>query len=307
MALDYGEISALTTKYYIPKLVDQVFNSNSLLQRMKKGKMYKAQEGGTAIIQPVMYAVTTAAGWYTGTDLLNTTANDQISAASFTRAQAYANITITHTDELDNSGKSQILDFVKSKVQAAEMTLSHNLGTGVFNLGTDTKAIIGLRLAVDSAGTYGGISRTDYSWWSAQEDGSTTTLTMAALQSLYGDCSVGNDKPTVAITTQDLYDVYLNLLTPMQRFVDEDTARGGFTNVMFNQLPVIVDSHCTALHWYFLNEKYITLFYHPRDDMRFESFVKPNDQQVASAKILWAGQMVCSNPRMQGKFNALAA
>lgn len=258
-------------------------------------------------MQPILYATTTAAGWYNGTDTLSTTANDQVTAAEWTRAHIYANITVTHTDELQNSGDSQIIEFVRSKVQAAEMTLADTMGTAIFNLGTDTKAIIGLRLAVDSTGTYGGISRSDYSWWAAQEDGTTTTLTLAALQSLYGDCTVGNDKPSVEITTQDLYDAYVNLLTPQQRFVDEDTAKGGFTNVMHNGLPVIVDSHCPAYHWFMLNEKYITLFYHPRDQFRFEPFIKPVDQQVASAKVLWAGQMAISNCRMNGKLNALTA
>jgi len=306
MALTYGEISATTQKYYVPKLIDQIFNSNSLLQRLRK-KNYQSQEGGTSIMQPVLYATTTAAGWYNGADTLSTTANDQITAAEFTRAHVYANVTVTHTDELQNSGDAQIIEFVRSKVQAAEMTLADTIGTAIFNLGVDSKAIIGLRLAVDSAGTYGGISRSDYSWWAAQEDGSTTTLTLAALQGLYGDCTVGNDKPSVEITTQDLYDAYVNMLTPMQRFVDEETAKGGFTNVLHNGLPVIVDSHCPASHWFMLNEKYIKLMYHPRDNFRFEPFIKPVDQEVATAKILWAGQLVISNPRMQGKFNALTA
>jgi hypothetical protein len=307
MALTYGELSATTQKYYVPKLVDNIFNSNVLLQRWRKKDQYKAESGGTSIMQPVMYAQTTAAGWYTGSDTLTTTANDQITSAEFTRAHAYANITISHTDELQNAGDAQMVDFVRAKVQAAEMTLADTIGTGLFNLGTDSKAIIGLRLAIDSAGTYGGIDRSSYSWWSAQEDSSSTTLTMPLLQAEFGDCTVGNDKPSVAITTQDLYDAYMNTLTPLQRFQDEDTAKGGFTNIMFNGIPVVVDSHCPASHWFFINEKYFTLFYHPKDNFRFEPFIKPVDQAMATAKIFWAGQLVCSNPRMQAKLGALTA
>lgn len=278
-----------------------------LLQRWRKKDQYKAESGGSSIMQPVLYAQTTAAGWYSGTDTLTTTANDQITAAEFDRAHAYANITISHTDELQNSGDAQMVDFVRSKVQSAEMTLADTLGTGIFNAGTTAKAIIGLRLAVDSAGTYGGIARASYSWWAAQEDSTSTVLTMPLLQGLYGDCTVGNDKPTISVTTQDLYDSYMNILTPLQRFQDEDTAKGGFTNIMFNGIPVVVDSHCPAYHWFMLNEKYINLFYHPKDNFRFEPFIKPVDQAMATAKIFWAGQMVVSNCRMQGKFGALTA
>lgn len=306
MALTYDELSATTEKYFMKKLVDNIFNSNSLLQRLRK-KSYKAQEGGTHIMVPVAYAATTATGWYTGTDTLNTTANDQITAAAFTRAHAYANVTISHTDELENSGDAQMIDFVRAKVQLAEMSLKNIMGTAVFNAGTDTEAIVGLGLAVDSAGTYGGISRTDYSWWAADEDSSTTVLTLAALQAAFGDVTVGADKPTVAITTQDIYDSYVNLLQPQQRFTDEKTADAGFVNVMFQSVPIIVDSHCTSSALFFLNENYLTLHYHPKDNFRFEPFIRPTDQAVASAKIFWAGQLTCSNCRMQAKLTALTA
>jgi len=99
----------------------------------------------------------------------------------------------------------------------------------------------------------------------------------------------------------------VNLLQPQQRFTDEKTADAGFQNVMFQGLPVIVDSHCPSDHLFFLNENYLTLWYHPRDNFRFEPFVRPTDQAVACAKVFWAGQMTCSNCRMQSKLNALTA
>lgn len=187
------------------------------------------------------------------------------------------------------------------------MTLKDNLGTAVFNTGTDSKAIIGLRLGIDSAGTYGGIDRSTYSWWGSDEDSTTTTLTMAAMNASFGDVSVGNDQPSVIITTQDLYDSFLALLQPTQRFVDEKTADAGFTNVMYRSIPVIVDSHCPANHMFMINENYLTLYYHPKDNFRFEGFIKPTDQAVATAKVFWAGQMCISNCRMQAKLTALAA
>lgn len=306
MALTYGELSSITQKLYLPKLVDNIFDSNTLMQRWKK-KNYKSESGGTSIMQPLLYATTSAGGWYSGTDTLDTSANDQITAAEFSRAHIYGNITIAHTDELQNTGDAQIIDFVRAKVQAAEMTMSDSMGTGLFNTGTDTKAIIGLGLAVDSAGTYGGISRTTSTWWAADEDSSTTVLTMAAMQAAYGDVTVGNDKPTCGVTTQDIHDSYMNLLTPQQRFVDDETAKGGFTNILFNGMPIMVDSHCTASNLFMLNEKYIQLLYHPKDNFRFSPFIAPVDQAVTTAKVFWAGQLVCSNCRMQAKLNALTS
>lgn len=306
MALTYSEISSITQKLYIPKLVDNIFASNALLNRWRK-KAYRLEGGGTSIMQPLLYATTTAAGWYSGSDTLSTTANDQISAAEFQWRQAYANITITRSDELKNGGKEQIVNFVKAKVQAAEKTLADSLGTGLFNAGTTTNAIEGLRLACAGTGsTYGGISKTDYSWWRGKTDSSTTSFTLPAFQSLFGDCTIDNDKPTVAVTTQDIYDDVYAALTPMQRFTDKSTANGGFTNIMLNGIPVIVDSHCPDYYMFLLNEAYIELVAHRDENFRFEPFIKPVNQNVSTAKVYWAGNLTMSNCRMQGFFSALA-
>lgn len=309
MALTYNEISAITQKHFVPKLVDNIFGSNPLLSRAKKNWM-ETVSGGEKILVPVAYATTSANGWYTGTDTLDTAANDQITSAEFDWKFIYSNVTISRTDELKNSGSEAIVNFVKSKIQLAEKTLADSLGTGLYNTGTTTNAIIGLRLAVDSAGTYGGINRTNYSWWSAQEDSTTTALSIAAMQALWGDCTVGSDVPSVIMTCQDVYDDYYGLLQPQQRFQDKETASGGFTNLLYNSAPVIVDSHCpstaSALHMFMLNESYLSLKVHRDENFRFEPFIKPTNQNVATAKVYWAGALCCSNPRMQGKLATLA-
>jgi len=304
MALTYGEISAITEKYFIPKLVDNIFTSNVLLQRARK-KFMQTQDGGERIMCPVMYATTSASDWYSGADTLDITANDQITSAEFEWKQAYANITITRLDDLKNSGKLATVNFVKSKVQVAEKTLADKIGTGLYNLGTDADAIVGLRLAIDSTGTYGGIDRSTYTWWASQEDSSTTALSLSAMQALYGDCTIGNDKPSVIVTTQDIFDDYFALLQPQQRFQDSNTANAGFNNLLFRGVPIVVDNKCPASHMFMLNEDYLKLYIHTKENFRFEPFQKPLNQNVSSAKIYFAGALTSSNCRMQGKMNAL--
>jgi hypothetical protein len=300
-----SEISAITQDLFLPKLVDQVFNSNALFQRMKK-KNYRLIDGGTQIVQPLAYATTTSAGRYSGVDTLLVSNNDQFTSASFDWAQYYANITISRLDELKNSGKSAIVNYVKSKVEMAEKTLSNIMGTDLFSDGSTTNSFPGLALVCAATGTYGGIAKGSYSWWQGSKDTTTTVLTMAALQGGYGDVSIDNDKPTVGITTQDLFDSYYALLQPAQRFANAETANGGFTNLMFNGIPMIVDSHQASGDLMFLNEKYLELVAHSNENFRFEPFVKPVNQNVSTAKIYWAGTLVCSNCRMQKWFSALS-
>lgn len=305
MALTYDQISSITEKKFIPKLVDNIFDSNPLLKRLKD-KSPKL-DGGERIMVPLLYAQTAANGWFSGADTLNVADNNQFTSAAYTWKQAYANITVTRLDELKNSGEAAVLNLVKNKVKASEKTLADTLGTGIYNDGTTAKAIVGLQSIVDAGSTVGGISQSSYSWWAAQEDTSSTTTTMSVLQSLFTDASIGNDHPTVGMATRAVYDFYYNLLQPQQRFVDVETGKGGFSSLMFNGIPIIADSHCTANHLFFLNENYLDLYIHRDENFRFEPFIKPIDQNVKIAKIYWAGALTSSNNRMHAKASGLTA
>ena len=306
MALTYDQISAITEKKFIPKLYDAVFDSDPLLARLKK-KSYMKVDGGTKLIIPLNYAQTSASGWYSGADTLQTADNDQITGAEYEWKQLYANISITRRDELINSGDQQILNFVKSKTQIAEKTMMDKLGDGIYSAGTDSNSIVGLRVLVDNANTVGGIAQASYSWWQSQENTSTTTLTMAALQTMFQTLSINSDSPTVVMATRDNYSRYYALLQPQQRFMDAETAKGGFTSLMFNGVPFIAGSKVPSSHIFMLNENYLHLCVHKDEDMRFEPFQKPGNQNVKVAKVYWFGAFATSNARMQGKFTAVAA
>jgi hypothetical protein len=303
MALTYNEISAITEKYFRPKLIDNIFKSNVLFARLRDKQ--EKLDGGERLLMPVAYATTTAAGSYYGADSLNTTPNDQITSAEFLWKQYYANITITGLDELRNSGDSAKVSFVKSKVQLAEKSMAYALGNDVYNAGTDSVALIGLRLAVAASGTYGGISRTDYSWWDAQVDSSTTVLTISAMESLFGSCTIGNVHPTLLVTTQAVWDDYFTLLQPQQRFMDSKLADAGWANISFRSVPMVVDNRCPSGYLFMLNEDYLKLFTHSKRDFKFEPFIKPVNQDIATSKIYWAGILACDNPRLQGVMTSL--
>lgn len=306
MPLDYDQISALTEKKFLPKMIDNVFDSNPLLKRAKE-KFYEKIDGGERIVVPLNYAQTTASDWFSGAETLSISDNDNVSAAAYTWKQLYASIVISGIDEKKNSGDAQILSLVKQKVQIAEKTMADKLGTGLFSAGTNAKSIVGLGSIVNTASTVGGISQSSYSWWQGQVDSTTTTLSLAAMQNIFNLCSIDNDTPTVGITTRTVYNLYYGLLQPQQRFMDSETAKGGFTSLMFNGRPIIVDSHSTASNLFFLNEKYLHLFVHKDEDFRFDPFQKPVNQQVKIAQIFWLGAFGSSNNRMHGKLSAITA
>lgn len=300
---NFDQLSAITERYFVPKLADNVFVSIPLLNRlMKKGKKV---QGGTKIIVPLGYATNASVEWYSGAATLSTTDQDVITSAEFDWKQLHAPIVISRLDELKNNGPAQMVDFVQSKMQIAEKSMKETLATGVFNAGSTSNAIIGARAFVATSGTYGNISMSSYSWWQSNVDSSTTSLSIAAMQGLYGDASEGSEQPSVVITTQDIFDDYYSLLQPQQRFQDVESAKGGFTSLMFNGKPIIVDSKCPAGYMFMFNEDYLDLYVHPQEDFRFEPFAKPINQNVKIAHIYWQGALCSSNNRFHAGFSAL--
>lgn len=306
MALTYDQISAITEKKFIPKMVDNIFDSNPLLQRAKS-KFYTSVSGGTSILQPLNYAQLSNVAWYSGADTFDTTDNDTGTAAEYQWKQIKGTISILGLDELKNSGDQAKLDHVKQKTEIAEKSVQDAMGIGLYSASTNAKSIIGLGTVIGTANTVGGISQSTYSWWQAQVDSSTTVTAMAPIQVIFNRCAVGNDSPTVGMTTRAIYNFYYGLLQPQQRFTDGETGKGGFSSLMFNGIPMIVDSHCPSSNLMLLNEKYLNLYYHPKENFRFEPFQKPINQNVRVAHVLWAGAFGSSNNRMHGKLSALAA
>lgn len=307
MALSVSQLASVTEQHFIKKIVDGVFDSNSLLFRLKKkGIKYS---GGRNIVQPLVYATTTAAGAYQGYEVLSTAPNDNITAAVFEYRQHYAHMAISGQEELQNSGPEQMLSLLDAKRQVAQMTLEHNLGTGVQGSNSSGKDIDGMGLLlVGATSTYAGISSDDMSTWVANVHTLLTagTLTLKDMQLAWGASTIGSDHPTCIATKQRVYDKFWSLLQPDQRFVSTEMGNAGFQSLSFNGVPVLVDSHITgtastADNWMeFLNERYLHLAIHKDFNFRVVPIPVQRDQDVKMVRILFAGNLICSNRRMQG-------
>jgi hypothetical protein len=286
-------------------MVDNIFKSIPLMNRLEKKS--KKLDGGTSILQPLNYAQNSQVSWYSGSDSLNNADNDVISSAEFQWAQVYASISISRRDELKNSGDAQKIDFVKSKVQIAEKSLKDLVANDLYNSGTNAKAILGLRTFLSTSTTYGGISQTTNSWWQANIDAVTTTLSIAALQTQWSNCNINGEPPSLILSTTANYDRYYALLQPQQRFMDSETADAGFTSLLFNSIPYIADSKCPSGYVVLLNEDYLDLYIHKDENFRMEPFMKPINQNVRVAHVFAMMALASSNNRMHGALTAITA
>jgi len=308
MALSIAQLDAITQNKIIPKMYDNIFDSTPLLSKLMSSGSYKSQNGGTQIEIPLSYAKGTG-GWYQGADTLSTDDVEQITNSLYSWRSLYAAITILGEDELKNSGNMAILSLLAAKAEIAKKTLKDDLATGLYSDGTTAKSIVGLRDIVAVDQTVGGISQSDNSWWQAQVDSTTTTLTISAMNSLYQDCDLGGEQPNLGIATKANYNRYYNLLQPQQRFSDSSAgvAKGGFQSLMFNGIPLLSDVYAPANHLFFLNLDHLHLFYHPERNISATPWINPTDQELKTSRILWMGSLGSSNNRMHGKLSALTS
>jgi hypothetical protein len=313
--LNYDQLTATTRKHYIPKLVDNIYNSNVLLFRLRnKGPKL---DGGTKILQPIIFAENGNGGAYAPTDALAPAATDEITAAEYDWRYYWTGIKIDNAQVLKSQGMNSVVNLLESKVRIAEKTMAKNLCTGLFSAG-GSNAIDGLQAAIDdgtNTATYGGIDRTETtgytgSVWGAQYDANGAVdraLTLKLMQSMFGSCSDVNDEPSVIITTQAIFDKYWSLLTPNQRYSSEETANAGFRNLLFNGVPVVVDKTCTAENMFFINEEYIDFISHQSRNFEVTPFKELEGYDMIQSRVYWMGNLVSSNCRYQGRIVDIGA
>ena len=308
MAVTFDALMSTTLQKYCEKaLVDNITTSNAIFWSLKD-KAYKPLDGGEVIAVPIMSGLSGAVGSYSGFDLLNTSNQQGMARAEFNWKFYYATITISGSDETRNTGEAAIINLLGGKVAQAEASLRDAMNTDLFADGTGNgnKALDGLAIAIDSAGTYGGVDRATYTWWQATETAVSGVLTIARLRKGFNDASSGGkDHPNLLISDQDEFEAYEGLLQPDQRFTDSKMADGGFQTLLFKQQPWVWDENATAGVVYLVNTNYLTLYYHRTRNFNSTPFEKPTNQDAKVSMILWAGNLTGTNPRRQTKLTGL--
>ncbi len=303
---NFDEILSTTLKNYVPKLTDNIFSARPLFYALTNGQTIRRISGGAKIVVPVIYGTNSTAGSYSGTDTIDTTAQTGISAAEYDWKQYAATVTISGVEEAKNNGEAQIIDLLEGKIFQTQETIIENMNTMLFGNGTgnSNKDWLGLSALVGSTGSPGGIDATDSdnSWWrSAVTNQGSTAITLASMATLYNNCSVGNDQPTIGITGQNQYEAYEALLVDQIRYTDTDMADGGFQNLLFKGCPLTFDGTLAGEgKLYFLNTKYLQLVAHSDVWFKPTPFVRPTNQDAVYSQLLCYGELTTSNRARQG-------
>lgn len=334
------DIIATTIQNRSGALADNVTNNNAILRKLKAKGNVRPFGGGNVILQEIMYTDPTSinANSYSGYEAINIGANSPISAAQFSICQYASAVTMSGLEMLQNASKEQIIDLMEGRVQVAEAQLANRIDYDLYQDGTGNsgKNLTGLAAAVadlPTSGTYGGISRSSWTFWQNQyyrgvTDGGAAVSAaniQAYMTTLGLRCVRGNNMPDLWVASANYYGFYVNSLQAQQRISSADggvTAGAGFPALKFYGGGMAADvvfgggvngAVNTAgtvggeptSHMYALNTDYI--FFRPHRDRNFVPIggERQSVNQDAIVKLIgWAGNLTSSGPQFCGVLTA---
>ncbi len=343
---DITDIIATTIQQRSGELADNVTNNNALLRRLKGKGNVRPFGGGNVILEEIMYidSSTINANSYSGYEVLNINPNSPISAAQFSITQYAAAISMSGLEMLQNSSKEAIIDLLEGRHKVAESQLMNRIDNDLYLDGTGNagKNLTGLGAALTTAGTgtYGGIPRATWAFWSNQfyrgvTDGG-AAVSAANIQSymttLALRCVRGNDKPDLWVGSSDYYAFYVASLQAIQR-VSSDTGSGaagagfgpelkfygggmsadvvlgggvsGLVSATAAANTNTTTSGAVTANMYAINTNY--LFFRPHRDRNFVPIggERQSVNQDAVVKLIgWAGNLTSSGPQFSGRLSA---
>lgn len=309
----YTELISTTLDNYSDEFADNITNHNALLKRLKQKGNVRSATGGAKLLEQLMYAENGTALWYSGYEQLSVDASDVLTSANFDWKQFNVNITMSGLEELQNSGKAAVHNWLKARIRVAEITAQNTVAAALYFSNTENggKAIGGLQHLVadlpSGSATIGGIAQDTQTWWRNQfYDFSTETVTASsttithAMNEIHRRCTRGTDKPDFWVAGGTYFTYFEESMQPNQRFMSSSRGETGFESYKYKGGDVFYDENCSNTRMYALNTDYIAL--RPHVDRNFITVKERTsvNQDATIVPMFWAGNMTTANRSLQG-------
>lgn len=291
-------------------LVDNVYNDVPTFRILNQAGRKRMVNGGISIVEHVVSRKQTDGGWYVGASNLNTTQGENTMLCEYKWQNCYEPIQISRDDERSNAGDMhKLIDLVGTRIQLAEMAIKDRLGQAMVTDVADATNMVDLSTLVNT-GQLGTIVGSTDTFWQATNttSGAFATQGLTDMQTLFYAISSSSqmDNPTHIITTRTVFTRYEQTRLPLERLMNTETGKAGFTNLTFKGVPIIWDQYCDSGVLYMLNTNYWNLVVDTETDLVTTPFISPVNQTVKIAFILWRGNQTTNNRRRFGKLNTLS-
>ena len=305
----YTELTYVTRRAFIPKLVVQLYNSTPLLAALIANSQ-SASGGVSSVTVPVQGAQFVNAQW---SDYSGSFNQPSVQQGAF-NAEYDLKLMIAPVPFLGMEGAVQqdaaIIPLIEARMNDAMNVMMDAMATALYNNTTNTQQFIGLPAAVSASGTYGNISRGTYSWWQSGSyaAGNVNPTRQNILQYISGTVKKGAEVPSFGICgfgtwtllAQDFVGQEQYVITPGHGFDgDANGPQAAFRALMVAGVPIYPDPYCPEGTVYFLNTNYLSLYIHEQGSFVFTGFEStlPNWQIGYVGAVIMIAEMVSTKPK----------
>ena len=305
----FTELTYVTRRAFIPKLVVQLYNSTPLLAALISNSQ-QASGGVSSITVPVQGAQFVNAQW---SDYSGSFAQPSVQQGAY-NAEFDLKLMISPVPFLGMEGAVQqdaaIIPLIEARMNDATNVMMDAMATALYNNTTNTQQFIGLPAAVANTGTYGNIDRSTYTWWKSSQyaAGSVNPTRQNILQYISGTVKNGAEMPsfgvcgfgTWTLLAQDFVGQEQYVITPGAGFDGETNGpQAAFRALMVAGVPIYPDPYCPEGTVYFLNTNYLSLYIHEQGSFVFTGFEStlPNWQIGYVGAVLMIAELVNVKPK----------
>ena len=317
----YTELTYVTRRAFIPKLVVQLYNSTPLMAALIANSQ-SASGGVSSVTVPVQGSQFVNAQW---SDYSGSFNQPSVQQGAF-NAEFDLKLMIAPVPFLGMEGAVQqdaaIIPLIEARMNDATNVMMDAMATALYNNTTNTQQFIGLPAAVSASGTYGNINRSTYPWWGSTSyaAGNVNPTRQNILQYISGTVKRAAEVPTFGVCgfgtwtllAQDYVGQEQYVITPGHGFdSDSNGPQAAFRALMVAGVPIYPDPYCPEGTVYFLNSNYLSLYIHEQGSFVFTGFEStlPNWQIGYVGAVLMIAELVSTKPKSMtvvSGFNSLS-
>jgi len=317
--VNFNTLITSTLQHHRSQLSDNITNNQALFAMLRSHGFVTEMDGSRNIVENLLVGENSTVRSYDGYDIFDVSPQEGITAAEYEWKQLGGAVTISGREEFQNSGsKSRIFGLLQAKIRQLEISMQLELNRQLFGDGTGNggKDLTGLNIAVEDGGawsTFGNIDSSDalntfwrnqwadFSGTSFETVSGKSTEGVKQLRTLVNKASRGKDRPTLIITSREVYEAYIATLEDRRRFTDGKLGDLGFDNVLFDGIPLVwdddieTDDTTAEFSAFILNSNYIKFVIGKGRNFATSPFVTPGNQDARTSKVLLYANLVLNN------------
>lgn len=309
----YTELTYVTRRAFIPKMVVQIYNSTPLLAALISNAQ-SASGGVSSVTVPVQGSAFVSSQW---SDYSGSFAQPTVQQGAFD-AEFDLKLLITPVPFLGMEGAVQndaaIIPLIEARMNDATNVMMDAMAYSLYNNSSNGQQFMGLPAAISAsnptAGNYGNIDRSSYSWWQskAYAAGNVNPTRQNVLQYISGTVKNSAEVPSFGICgfgtwtllAQDYIGQEQYVITPGSGFDSSaDGPQAAFRALMVAGIPIYPDPYCPEGTVYFVNTNYLSMYIHEQGSFAFTGFEStlPNWQIGYVGAVLMIAEMVLTKPK----------